>query len=42
MTTPPKITGVSETSPFVTIVWFFTIGFFLSAGMMAALMVFLD
>jgi hypothetical protein len=42
MTTPPKITGAPETSPFVTLVWFFTIGFFLSTGIMAALMVFLD
>jgi hypothetical protein len=42
MTTRSKVPGASESNPFVTMVWFFTIGFFLSAGVMAALMVFLD
>jgi hypothetical protein len=42
MITRSKIPGASESSPFVTMVWFFTIGLFLSAGVMAALMVFLD
>ena len=42
MTTPSKIPAASESSPFVIMVWFFTIGLFLSTGVMAALMVFLD
>jgi hypothetical protein len=42
MTTNSKIPSASESNPFVTMVWFFTIGLFLSAGVMAALMVLLD
>jgi hypothetical protein len=42
MTTPPKTHSASESSPLVTMVWFFTLGLFLSTGIMAALMVFLD
>jgi hypothetical protein len=42
MRTSSKIPGASEASPFVTMVWCFTLGLFLSAGIMAAVMVFID
>jgi hypothetical protein len=42
MRTPSKIPGASEAGPFVTMVLFYALGLLLSAGVMAALMVFLD
>jgi hypothetical protein len=42
MTKRSKFSGASETSPLVAMVWFFTLGLFLSAGLMAAWMVLLD
>lgn len=42
MNSSSKIAAVSESSPFVTFVRFFTLGLFLSAGIMAFLMVFFD
>lgn len=39
MTTLSKIADAAEPSPLVAMVWILTIGLFLSAGLMAALMV---